>query len=380
MPTATIAPRRAPSTSRPTKPSQTPKPAAAPAEPKPNAGWSAAARTARVASAAPIKPIVPGPVNELEKMSAIVVANPDGFGPTTQLHQDIANNLPKGTQLVVVENKDMRGWGAPPPKGALRVPSTIDSPWARDFAPLFVRTPEGKLEVVEFKYGYPGSDNVAKAMGKKLGLPVRSSPLVLEGGNLLVDQGRLFVTSKLMKTNPGMTKPQIEAELKKTLHLKDIAWMEPLPGEPTGHIDMYAKLLAPNTMLVADTANPEQKKTMNEAARRFEALGYKVVRVTNAVLKPTDPKGQWEPARSYANALIVNGTAFVPQYAAPVDQQISAARAKAILGFDKAALAAFEGAGLKAVGVNAADLINFQGSVHCMTNTIPEEVKAALLK
>jgi len=43
-----------------------------------------------------------------------------------------------------------------------------------------VRTREGKLEAVEFKYAYPGADSVASAMSKKLGVPVRSSPLVVE--------------------------------------------------------------------------------------------------------------------------------------------------------------------------------------------------------
>ena len=354
-----------------------PRAATAEAKPKPAAGWTAANRAARVATPAPVTRVVAGPVNELEKMSAIVVANADAYGPTLQLHAEIAKHLPAGTTLVVVENKELEGWGLPPPEGAVRVKTNTDSPWARDFAPLFVRTPEGKLEVVEFKYLYPNADNIAKTMGKQLKLPVRSSNLVLEGGNLLVDQGRLFVTSKLMKTNPAMTKPQIEAELKKTLHLKEVVWMEPLPGEPTGHVDMYAKLVAPNVMLIADTAQPDQKKTMDAAAKKFEALGYDVVRVANAVVKPARAGEAWGPARSYANALIVNGTAFVPQYATSYDRPNEA---KAMKAFDQAAMKAYAAAGLKTVGIAAADLINFQGSVHCMTNTMPAEVQIGLLK
>lgn len=312
-------------------------------------------------------------------MAAIVVANPDGFAPTQALHALVAKHLPKGARLVVLQSKDHDdAWCGAAPPGAVALKAGTDSPWARDFSPTFVRTRAGALQAVEFKYGYEGADAVATQLARKLGVPVVSSPLVIEGGNLLADDGRVFLTDKVLRANKGMKKADVEAELKRVLHADEIVWMKPLPDEATGHIDMYAKLLAPKTMLVSDTAHPAQKAVLDDAAARFAAKGYRVVRAENPAFAPSDPDvAHWGPTRSYANALIVNGTAFVPQYLSDLDKQLGHGRAVAKL--DKQALAAYAKAGLTVVGVPANDLINFQGSVHCMTNTVPAGVDVGRL-
>jgi agmatine deiminase len=342
-----------------------------------SSGWTAK-RTTSVAGSSAQKSLPAGPISELENMSAIVVANPDGYGPTQNLHESLGKALPNGTKLIVLQAKDHTdAWSGKAPKGSVAIKTAADSPWARDFAPTFVRTKEGKLEAVEFKYFYPGADGIAASIAKKMGVPVRSSPLVVEGGNLLADQGRLFVTTKLLETNKGMTKAQVESELKSVLHIDHVEWMTPLPGEATGHIDMYAKLVAPQTMLVSDTKDLKQKAVMDAAAKRFEALGYKVLRALNA---PTDQRSTNGGAqtRSYANALVVNGTAFVPQYLS--GQDVNDGRGKNVAALDKMALETYRKAGLNAVGVPASALIGFEGSVHCMTNTIPAGLDLTRLK
>ena len=368
--------RAAPQSPREVTPAERRKPAPAKPEPKPESGkqgWGPRVGAVR-ASVAPAA-IKSGPVGELEPMSAIVVANPDGFAPTRQLHDELAKALPSSTRLVVLQGKDHDdAWHGAAPKGALALKTSADSPWARDFAPTFVRTREGKLQAVEFKYGYAGADDVASKMAKKLGVPVISSPLIVEGGNLLADKGRLFVTDKLLENNKGMTRAQVETELKRALQLDTVEWMKPLPNEPTGHVDMYAKLIAPNTMLVSDTTVPAQKKVMDEAAARFKALGYEVVRATNA---PTRAAAGDPQVKSYANALVINGTVFVPQYKSQSDD---AKLGKAVAAADKKALEAYASAGLKTVPVHADELINFQGSVHCMTNALPAEVNPGKLR
>lgn len=377
--TSIRAPRPAVTTSKP-------KVASAPAPRKEVATstrWAAKATTIKttkaqaVSASASAKVGGPGPVGELEKQGAVVVSNSDGFAPTMQLHEQLAKHLPSSAKLVVLRNKDLGDWGGPPPAGAKVLDTTVDSPWARDFAPTFVRNKQGKLEIVEFKYAYEGADSVAKSLGKKLGIPVVSSKLSLEGGNLLADKGRLFITTRVLEKNPGMTKAQVEEELQRTLHVDHVEWMQPLPNEATGHVDMYAKQVGPNTMLISDTINPDQKKVMDAAARKFESLGYTVIRTENADLKPK--AGQpWGNPNSYANALVVNGTAFVPQYARP--NELTTSRGRQISNFDRQALSAYASAGLKVVGVPAFDLIQYQGSVHCMTNAMPAEVDLAKLK
>lgn len=356
------------------------------AAPKPTAasdaspGWQARAKkataqqTAAIAGSAASQKVQPGPVNELERMGAVIVTNPDQFGPTVRLHQAIAEALPSGTTMFSVARD-----GYTVPDGAHRLPLRAESPWARDFAPTFVRTREGKLEAVEFQYGYQQSDAVAKQMAQKLGVPLREVPLLIEGGNLLADKGRLFITTAALKRNPGVSQAQLEAQLKDALHVDHIEWMDPLPKEATGHIDLYVKQAGANLMFVSDTGFPAQKAVMDAAAKRLQALGYEVRRVMNPSFPPKEPEidPSWGPTMSYANALIVNGTAFVPQYDSDLWRTIAG---DVVAKHDRLALEAYRAAGLKVVGVPASELIQFNGSVHCMTNTLPAELDASRLR
>lgn len=298
-------------------------------------------------------------MNELEPMIAIVAANSDNFGPTVDLHEKLAKHLPAFTRMIVLAAE---GALVPPKATAHHTP--VDAPWARDFAPTFVRTRDGKIEAVEFNYQRARADGAAAEFAKAIGVPLRSVDLKLEGGNLLADNGRLFLTDAVIARNPERSKAEIEA------HVDSIEWFERLPQEPTAHIDMFARLIGPNTMLVSDSMNPNQKPVLDRAAKRFEALGYSVVRVTNPAFAPRDPEEDtgWGPTLSYANALIVNGTAFVPQYENALYRTLSGDLVKK---HDAAALEAYRQAGFKTVAVPADQLILFQGSVHCMTNTIP---------
>ena len=106
-------------------------PARAAAPPLPPAAATVSARSA-IAAPAPL-----GPVGELEPMAAIVVANPDGFPATANLHEALRRELPPNTRLVVLQSAFTTG---SEPSGAIAFESTIESPWARDFVPVFVRT------------------------------------------------------------------------------------------------------------------------------------------------------------------------------------------------------------------------------------------------
>jgi agmatine/peptidylarginine deiminase len=132
---------------------------------------------------------------------------------------------------------------------------------------------------------------------------------------------------------------------------------------------MYAKLVGPDTMVVAETSHPAQRPMLAAAARRFEELGYNVLRVSNVAVPPLDAEStSWGPTLSYANALVVNGTAYVPQYDSEMNREIYGDQ---VIQHDRQALELYGSAGLKAVGVATAALIPMQGSAHCMTNTLP---------
>jgi agmatine/peptidylarginine deiminase len=92
-----------------------------------------------------------------------------------------------------------------------------------------------------------------------------------------------------------------------------------------------------------------QAPVVDACARRMRAMGYSVSRVTAHV-------GHDEYA-TYANSLLANGIALVPQYGSP--------------SLDRAALNVYRRRGFQAHGVDCRLLIQYGGAVHCISMQVP---------
>ena len=113
-----------------------------------------------------------------------------------------------------------------------------------------------------------------------------------------------------------------------------------------GHVDERARFIN-DTTLVTDT--PSYKDTLT-------GKGFTVHMLPRAS----------RPFETYVNSLIMNGKVVVPVFKQATDA---------------AALAVYEGLGLKAAGGDSVSLSNTgQGSVHCITMTYPKVPMADLLK
>ncbi|MCC6138813.1 MAG: agmatine deiminase family protein, partial [Bdellovibrionaceae bacterium] len=113
-----------------------------------------------------------------------------------------------------------------------------------------------------------------------------------------------------------------------------------------GHIDESVKFVDDNTLLVDD----------QDYADTLAAKGFKVIKMVR-------PSNDYE---TYVNALVVNGTAFLPVF-----NQKS----------DVAAIEIYEKLGLKVVPLNSISLSNDGlGSIHCITMSYPPVPFNELLK
>jgi agmatine deiminase len=111
--------------------------------------------------------------------------------------------------------------------------------WVRDYGGIFLTNGRGALEVVDFDfdgYGYnPYASDEIRAVydydndlsvraAAALGLPVRRSPLVAEGGNLHFN-GRgmvVAVETSLRQRNPGWTDAAIDMELRRVFGVQRV--------------------------------------------------------------------------------------------------------------------------------------------------------------
>jgi len=248
-----------------------------------------------------------------------------------------------------------------------RINAPIDSVWMRDYGP-FGLTNQGQPGIVDTTYRHyqerRNDDALPTNLGKAEKIQVFSMPLILDGGNLMVDtKGDLFMTKRVYVWNSGKTQDQVDSMLKSYFGVKNIYTFEysGYPGEPsdgTGHIDMFMKLLNDHTVLIS-VAETEPFKSNAEKAIAFfkdrKAADGEMFKVLT--VKGWDDSGTWY---TYTNSLIVNKVAIIPSYAGHATEEA-------------AAKAAYEAGipGVTVVQVPSDESITAGGSIHCVTQNIP---------
>lgn len=194
-----------------------------------------------------------------------------------------------------------------------------NSMWARDFGPQAVRSAEGHWSLVDTIYTCPNrsaDDAAPQTIGKALHMPVAASQLQIDGGNLITNgRGLLVATQTLAQHNlvPGMTGETLRKQLGEFFGARDVLLLEPLVGEPTGHVDMFATFTAPDTIVVGQLdprEDLENATILDRNAARLASLrsGGKRLRVERVPM-PTHGDGIW---RTYTNVLYANGLLLVP--------------------------------------------------------------------
>lgn len=261
-----------------------------------------------------------------------------------------------------------------------------DDVWVRDHGPISVMQRANQHTLLDFSFNgwgskYPAeNDNkitrslhAQKAFAQHTMLS--TIDMVLEGGAIEVDgHGTLLTTSSclLAKTrNPTLTKNEIAECLEKLLGLNRILWLDYgyLAGDDTdGHIDTLARFTDPHTIcyITCDDETDEHftaLKQMEEQLQSFtdyQGKPYKLVPLPWPKARYADYDGRRLPA-SYANFLIINDAVLVPTYNDSADAK--ALRMVAECFPDR-----------QIIGVDSVPIIQWYGSIHCMTMQLPEGV------
>ncbi|HAT71398.1 MAG TPA: hypothetical protein DCS63_01100 [Elusimicrobia bacterium] len=249
-----------------------------------------------------------------------------------------------------------------------RVSARIDTVWVRDYGPFGLSAGmnrPGIVDTIYRHYQYRRNDDALPAnLGRAKGIDVFGMPLVLDGGNVMVDsKGNLYMTKRTYLWNSGKSVEQVDSILKSYFGVKNIYTFDysGYPGQPadgTGHIDMFMKLLNDHTVLisVADTepfkSNSEKAIAFFKGRKAADGEPFKVITV-----KGWEDSGVWY---TYTNSLIVNKVAIIPSYSGRPAEE-NAARAAYQAGIP----------GVTVVPVPSDDSIAAGGSIHCVTQTIP---------
>ncbi|MEY9848706.1 agmatine/peptidylarginine deiminase [Streptacidiphilus sp. MAP5-3] len=255
----------------------------------------------------------------------------------------------------------------------------IDDSWFRDSGPIFVLDGKGGRAGVDFRFNAWGGkhhpcdadDRVSALLLEHFEVPRLPSGMILEGGAITVDgEGTLITTEQCLlhpNRNPGLSREQIEDELKAMLGVTTIIWL-PYGGledtETDGHVDGVCAFVAPGKVVVQLPSDPEhpdhERMRANRAVleRVVDAKGRRleIVDLPQSVFVEVDGR---RTEVGYLNFYLANGGVVVPVGGVPEE--------------DKGALAVLASAfpDRKVVGVPTSGVAWGGGGIHCITQQVP---------
>jgi len=210
----------------------------------------------------------------------------------------------------------------------------LDDLWMRDTGCVFVRNTRGDRAAVSFNFNGWGNKQphardaiVAARMAELSGVPLLRSRLVMEGGGIEVDgQGTAIITESCVlngNRNPGVSKADAEAELKRLLGLEKIIWLPGIANRDItdGHTDFYARFLKPG-VVVAALENDEKSFDHAVTRRHLELLrtatdarGRPLRIITLETPSQVRPEfARKDFAAGYVNFLITDKALFLPEF------------------------------------------------------------------
>ena len=259
-----------------------------------------------------------------------------------------------------------------------------DDIWVRDHGPISVIA-ENKPLLLDFIFNgwgnkYPAkNDNCLTKHLHRLGgfhqTPHLPIDMVIEGGALEVDgKGSLLTTKSCLlasNRNPHLTQEEIENKLQTYLGIHKILWLEHgyLEGDDTdGHIDTLARFTNADTICYVscdDRYDPhfsslkEMEKELQTFAS-YQGKPYQLVPLPWPKARFADYDGRRLPL-NYANFLMINEAILVPTYDDPADQIAISQLQRCFKNRE-------------IIPINCLPVIQWYGSLHCMTMQLPEGI------
>lgn len=273
------------------------------------------------------------PVAEFRNQAGLLIGCYDQLNKSPQLYVDLARALDRRLPVFgLVSSSEQAEAGRKllhkhglPADAMYFLPFSGNSIWVRDYGPFMVRRDDNTIVMVDAKYQTRSSresrkrdEDMAVGLSQLIRLPMRSIPLVLEGGNILSNGDGVLVTStRTFQYNREFRfdEQHLAELLNEFLGIRKTFVLMPLEGEPTGHVDMFVSILAKNIAVVGEISpesDPVNSSRLDAGAEYLSRISttlgpMKVFRI------PMPPKagGFW---RSYTNIIMANGILVMPSF------------------------------------------------------------------
>lgn len=256
--------------------------------------------------------------------------------------------------------------------------------WMRDSGPIIVKNGTER-EALHFnfngwaKYKNIQLDvNVPAKVANALQLPLtqvlyKGKPVIVEGGAIDSNgKGTLITTEEcllhpdIQVRNPGFTKKDYEVVFKEYLGITNVIWVgDGIEGDDThGHIDDLCRFVNEDTIITIVEKDPKDNnyKPLQENLKRLQNAKLENGKSPKIIALPMPKRLDFDGLRlpaSYANFLIMNSCVLVPTFNDANDR--IALNTIADCFPDR-----------EIIGISAIDLIWGFGTLHCLSQQIPE--------
>lgn len=196
--------------------------------------------------------------------------------------------------------------------------------WCRDYMPI--QTPSGKL--VQFKYdpsylkGNPeweASRTDYRVVWSKNNIDAQYSNINIDGGNVLICDGRAILSDRIYSENPEMDKGELVAELSKLLECEVII-IPAQNGDMTGHADGMVRFVNKNTILGNKLAD-EYKYWREGIQKVIDEYHLKYIDVP-FLTDIKDPKHPISAIGIYVNYLETDNLIVMPVFDRDEDKEV----------------------------------------------------------
>lgn len=274
---------------------------------------------------------------------------------------------------------------------------STDSPWIRDYGPLATRASGGGYVFINSNYSTENQNDERAPinLAKLLGANRLSIPVFFSFGYLACNSVNCYVGRRVAEDDENATegngRAYNEEQIARMVSIatgNQVTMMDPLPYENTGHMDLWAQFVAEKTIFVIEIPDDSEKyfpgsiasslewlremrQHLDEAARKFTADGYTVVRIPAPV--PLR-EGTRTVMRTYVNSLLINGNAILPRYkkkwnGKSYDDYPDSAN---LTKYESIVQKQYETQGYKVHWVDFDYFVTFSGAIHCVTLNLPK--------
>lgn len=189
--------------------------------------------------------------------------------------------------------------------------------WCRDYMPI--QTEKGKL--IQFKYDpsylrgnkeWEESRSDVRKVCKENGLKPEFSDINIDGGNVLICDGRAILTDRIFSENPGIDEDTIKKEMARLLECEIIIIpaYKSKDDDLTGHADGMVRFVDRNT-IIGNKLDNEYQYIKNGMQKAIEQFDLKYISMPFFIDKK-DPQHPYSAVGVYVNYLEVNNLIVMP--------------------------------------------------------------------